>query len=201
MLPDPDIAGIVLAGGRGRRLGERDKGLVELAGRPLAAHVLDRLRPQVAECVISANRHLDAYARFGVPVVADELPDQPGPLAGLLAAARPCRCDWLLCVPCDTPWLPEDLAQRLRETATRADVSLVRAADPARVHYAVMLIHRSLLPDLAQALADGERRVQAWQSRHHPADCPFPDPRAFFNINTERELAEAGHLVDMKPDD
>ncbi|MFZ5484892.1 MAG: molybdenum cofactor guanylyltransferase MobA [Pseudomonadota bacterium] len=201
MSPDPDVAGIILAGGRGRRLGERDKGLVELAGRPLVAHVLDRLRPQVAESVISANRHLDVYARFGVPVVADELPDQPGPLAGLLAAARQCRRDWLLCVPCDTPWLPTDLARRLRETAARAGVALVRAADPERVHFAVMLLHRDRLVDLAQALADGERRVQGWQARLPSADCRFPDPRAFFNINTETDLAEAGHLVDMKPGD
>lgn len=186
-----DIAAIVLAGGRGRRMDERDKGLVELAGRPLAAWVIERLRPQVGEIVVSANRNLDAYAALGCPVVADDLPGQPGPLAGILAAAGQTRADWLLVSPCDTPFLPTDLAARLLAAARSAGVELVRAADRERSHYAVMLLHRRLLDDLAAALAAGERRVQAWQARHRHADAVFEPAEAFLNVNTGADLAEA----------
>lgn len=187
----PDIDGIVLAGGRGRRMDDRDKGLVELAGRPLAGHVIDRLRRQASTLVISANRNLDAYASLGCPVVPDTLPDRPGPLAGILAAAAHTRAEWLLVAPCDTPFLPADLADRLLATAQAKGVALVRAADPERIHYTVMLLHRRLLDDLADALATGERRVQGWQARHPHAEAVFDDPAAFFNVNSEDELRRA----------
>ena len=176
---------------------ERDKGLVELAGRPLAGWVIERLRPQVGEIVISANRHLEAYAAFGCPVVADDLPDQPGPLAGILAAARRTSVDWLLVTPCDTPFLPGELAECMLNAALARDVPLVRAADGERIHYAVMLLHRRLLADMAAALAGGERRVQVWQARHPHAEAAFANTNAFFNINTEDDLRRAGNIIDM----
>lgn len=187
----PDIAAIVLAGGRGRRMDEQDKGLVELAGRPLVAHVIERLAPQVGDIVISANRNLAAYASFGCPVRPDTLPDQPGPLAGILAAAAGSHAGWLLVVPCDTPFLPADLAVRMFAIAATRKVQLVRAADPERIHYAVMLVHRDLLADMATALAGGERRVQGWQARHPHAEAAFDDPDAFFNVNTQDDLLRA----------
>lgn len=192
---NPDIAAIVLAGGRGRRMDERDKGLVELAGRPLAAWVIACLRPQVGEVVVSANRNLDAYAALGCPVVADELPGQPGPLAGILAAAGHTRAAWLLVSPCDTPFLPADLADRLLAGARREGVELVRAAEPGRIHYAIMLLHRRLLDDLAAALAAGERRVQGWQARHRHAEAVFESPEAFLNVNSAADLAAAEALL------
>jgi molybdopterin-guanine dinucleotide biosynthesis protein A len=192
---DQAIAAIVLAGGRGRRLGERDKGLVELAGRPLAGWVIERVRPQVAEIVVSANRNLDAYAALGHPVVPDTLPDQPGPLAGILAAAGRTAADWLLVVPCDTPALPAHLAAHMLAVARARDVPLVRAADGERIHYAVMLLHRRLLADMAASLAAGERRVQAWQDRHPHAEARFESAHAFININTDEDLRQAETLV------
>jgi len=198
MASEPAIAAIVLAGGRGRRLGERDKGLIELAGRPLAGWVIDRLRPQVGEIVVSANRNLDAYAALGYPVVADTLPGQPGPLAGILAAAGHTRADWLLVVPCDTPMLPDRLAGHMLAVAQARGVPLVRAADGARTHYAVMLLHRRLLADMANCLAAGERRVQAWQDRHPHAEAEFDGPAAFLNVNTEDDLRQAEALVATK---
>lgn len=182
------IAAIVLAGGRGRRMGEMDKGLVGLAGRPLADWVIGRLRPQVDELILSANRNLDAYAAFGLPVVADDRPDRPGPLAGILAAGRRAAADWLLVTPCDTPFLPGDLAEKLRVAARRRGVPLARAVADGQVHYAVMLMHRDLLDDMAAALAGDERRVQAWQARHPRADVEFVDGSAFLNVNTEADL-------------
>jgi molybdopterin-guanine dinucleotide biosynthesis protein A len=184
-------AAIVLAGGRGRRMDARDKGLVDLAGHPLAGWVIERLRPQVGEIVVSANRNLADYAALGFPVVADTLPDQPGPLAGILAAADRIAADWLLVTPCDTPFLPDDLAERLLAVARARDVPLVRAADGRQIHYAVMLLHRRLLADMAAALAGGERRVQAWQARHPHAEVVFDAPDAFLNVNTEADLAVA----------
>lgn len=181
-------AAIVLAGGRGRRMDARDKGLVALAGRPLAGWVIDRLRPQVDEIVVSANRNLAAYAALGCPVIPDAVPDQPGPLAGILAAAGHVAADWLLVTPCDTPFLPADLADRLRAVANTRGVPLVRAADGDQIHYAVMLLHRGLLADLAAALAGGERRVQAWQARHPHAEAVFDAPDAFLNVNSEADL-------------
>ncbi|MDD3529988.1 MAG: molybdenum cofactor guanylyltransferase [Gallionellaceae bacterium] len=191
----PDLAAIVLAGGRGRRMGERDKGLVELAGRPLAAWVIERLRPQATEILVSANRNPDAYATLGCPVVPDALPDQPGPLAGILAAAQRTTADWLLAVPCDTPFLPADLAARMLAVARTRGVPLVRATDGERIHYAVMLLHRRLLTDLAAALAAGERRVQAWQERHPHAEAAFDAPMAFFNVNDADDLRRAETLA------
>lgn len=190
------VAAIVLAGGRGRRMDERDKGLVDLAGRPLAAWVIERLRPQVDEIVVSANRHLDAYAAFDCPVVPDTLPGQPGPLAGILAAGGHTGADWLLVTPCDTPFLPADLVARLLAVAQAQEVPLVRAADGERIHYAVMLMHRHLLADMAAALADGERRVQAWQARHAHAEARFEAPDAFLNINSADDLRLAEAMLD-----
>lgn len=200
MTNEPAVAAIVLAGGRGRRLGERDKGLIELAGRPLAGWVIDRLRPQVGEIVVSANRNLDAYARLGYPVVPDTLPGQPGPLAGILAAAGHTRADWLLVVPCDTPMLPGRLAEHMLAVALARGVPLVRAADAERIHYAVMLLHRRLLADMAASLAAGERRVQAWQDRHPHAEAGFDAADAFLNVNTENDLHRAAALVAGKGD-
>lgn len=185
------IGAVLLAGGRARRLGGIDKGLVSLHGEPLAAWVGRRLAVQVDHLIISANRNADAYAALGYPVVADSLPDQPGPLAGLLAAADRLAEPWLLSAPCDTPFLPADLAGRLRAAAQSAGVPLARARAGGQTHFAVMLCRRELLADLAAYLAAGGRQVQAWQARHPHIDVDFPDPAAFFNINTEADLAEA----------
>lgn len=177
---------------------ESDKGLVELAGRPLAGWVIECLRPQVGAIVVSANRNLDAYAALGCPVVADTLPDQPGPLAGIVAAGQATSADWLLVTPCDTPFLPADLASRMLAVARERKVPLVRAADGERIHYAVMLLHRRLLADVAAALAEGERRVQGWQARHPHAEATFVASDAFLNVNTADDLRHAGEHISAR---
>jgi molybdopterin-guanine dinucleotide biosynthesis protein A len=190
-----DVAAVILAGGRARRFGGQDKGLILLNGRPLVQWVADRLSPQVGEIVISANRNLADYGRLGCRVVADSLPDHPGPLAGILSAALAIECEWVLTSTCDTPFLPVDLVDRLLTVARDPDARVIRAADPGQVHYTLMLCHRSLLPDLAEYLAGGGRQVQAWQARHPCRNAVFDDPLAFLNINTPEDLQQAERLA------
>ncbi|MDD3448898.1 MAG: molybdenum cofactor guanylyltransferase [Gammaproteobacteria bacterium] len=178
------ITGIILAGGRGTRMGGRDKGLVALAGRPLAAHVVDRLRPQVDTIVISANRNRERYAGLGYPVAADAAPDFPGPLAGIASAGAVARTPWLLVTPCDTPRLPADLAQRLLEACAAGHRPLAVAHDGARLQPLFLLLRRELLADLAAFLAGGGRAVYRWLDSQQPARADFSDcPAAFGNLN------------------
>ena len=181
---------ILLSGGRGRRIGGIEKGLAPLAGRALIEWVIERIAPQVSELAISANQHSHAYRALNWPVIADTLPDQPGPLAGVLAAAAVLTSEWLLVVPCDTPFLPLDLGARLA-AATAHDIHLARASDAEQTHYAIMRLHRSLLPDMAAFLANGQRSVQRWQARHPCAEARFAQPEAFANLNTPEDFARA----------
>jgi molybdenum cofactor guanylyltransferase len=201
-LPAQSITGLVLAGGRGQRMGGVDKGLQILHGKPLAAHVLARLAPQVGALAISANRNREAYSALGAPwhasVLADTLPDFPGPLAGLLAGLRAARTEWLLTAPCDSPWLPADLAERLGNAALThrqagADIvtaTTVDAEGTVSLHPVFALVRTSLADDLAAFLDAGERKVRAWYARHTATEVAFDDERAFYNINSLQELAE-----------
>lgn len=198
-LPAASITGLVLAGGRGQRMGGVDKGLQMLRGQPLAAHVLARLAPQTSALLISANRNAETYAALGAPwharVLADTLPDFPGPLAGLLAGLRAARGDWLLSAPCDSPWLPVDLAARLSAAALAQNTDIVtatttNAAGEVSLHPVFALVRTSLADDLAAFLGAGERKVRAWYARHRAAEVAFADERAFYNINSLQELAE-----------
>jgi len=190
------ISAVILAGGLARRFKGEDKGLIELAQRPLAAWVAERLRGQVAEILLNANRNLGNYAALGYPVVADHLPGNPGPLAGLLAAGRTAQQEWLLAVPCDAPFLPLNLAIHLHGQALANNVQMVRAADETGIHYAVMLLHRSLLADLDRFVQGGGRQVRAWQEAHPVETVTFSgDPYAFLNVNTPDDLRTAERLA------
>jgi len=180
----PAISGVVLAGGRGRRMGGQDKGWVSYRGRPLVEWTIERLAPQVDELFISANRNLDRYAALGHPVLRDPLPDYPGPLAGILAALRRARHPLLLVVPCDTPAIPLDLAQRLHQALVAADAEIARVHDGRRWQPLHALLRTHLADDLAMALAGGERRLTQWQARHRLARADYADlPQAFCNLN------------------
>lgn len=187
------ITGLILAGGLGTRMGGQDKGLVDLAGRPMVEHVLARLAPQVGRVMINANRNADVYARFGLPVLADRLPGFVGPLAGLDAAlhAPGTEGEWVLTCPCDSPFLPLDLATRMLAAAlsTHADVAMASAG--GQPEPAFLLAHRRIAPQLAAFLEGGGRQIRRWvaEARHVVVD--FSDnPRAFSNINTQEELEQ-----------
>ncbi|MBB5409564.1 molybdopterin-guanine dinucleotide biosynthesis protein A [Paraburkholderia sp. HC6.4b] len=198
-IPREQITGLVLAGGRGTRMGGVDKGLQPLHGEPLAAHVLRRLAPQTGPLMISANRHSDTYAALGAPyrarLVADTLPDFPGPLAGMLAGLRAAGTAYLLSAPCDSPWLPADLAARLADAldANHADIATVTTVDTGgetSLHPVFALMRTAVADDLAAFLASGERKVRAWYARHKTVEVIFADERAFYNANSLQELAD-----------
>ena len=184
-----DITGVILAGGKGRRMGGLDKGLVELDGRPLIAHVIDRLRPQVGALLINANRNTEEYRRFGYLVTEDELEDYQGPLAGFAAALRSADTDCILTVPCDGPFFPENLAKRLLSALKDNKAELAVAHDGERMQPVYALIPRALLPSLKEFLNRGERKIDRWYALHKTALADFSDtPNSFFNINSSEDI-------------
>jgi molybdenum cofactor guanylyltransferase len=177
-----DITAVILAGGRATRLGGVDKGLQPLAGKPLIEHVLARLHGQAGAILINCNRNPEQYANYGHPLVADLLPDFPGPLAGLHAALHTCTSTYLLTVPCDSPYLPRDLQARLR--ANLAEAPAVFAITPEQ-QPVFALYRRTLLPTLENFLAEGKRGVGQWLSHIGAHTADFSDcPEAFRNLNT-----------------
>lgn len=183
-----DITGLLLAGGEGRRMGGADKGLQLHRGRPLAAHVLERLAPQVAGVAISANRNLADYARFGWPVWPDLEQGFPGPLAGWLSGMRHAPTPWLASAPCDVPNLPLDLVQRLADAAGAAGAPLAIARTAEREQPVFAMLHRSLADDLQDYLGTGQRKVLGWTARHPCIQVLFDDAAAFRNLNTPQDL-------------
>jgi molybdopterin-guanine dinucleotide biosynthesis protein A len=170
-------------------MGGADKGLELLNGRPLTAWVLERISPQVDELFISANRNLDQYSLFDHPVLPDACPDFQGPLAGLLRAMTEAAHPLILSVPCDTPFLPDDLVERLTVALEESGAEIAIPVCGGQVHRAVCLCRRSLLPGLENFLVQGGRRVGEWQSMLSRVEVPFDDERGFLNLNTADELA------------
>lgn len=175
-------------------MGGVDKGLQMFQGRPLVDQVLARLAPQVGGIIISANRNTDAYARYGWPVLADELPDaEPGflgPLAGILTGLRHVTTPWIVTSPCDAPFLPLNLVSRLAAAATNADMAVVW--QQGRPEPVFMLCRTTLADHLAAYLASGQRRLFGWQQSLAPVRVDFDDcPKAFANFNTLADLGGA----------
>jgi molybdopterin molybdotransferase len=186
------ISGLVLAGGRGTRMGHVDKGLQPFGGSTMAAHVLARLRPQVADVAINANQNLDTYGAFGVPVWPDDTPGFAGPLAGLEAGLRRCATPYLLTAPCDSPFLPVDLAARLLQGLQEADADLALAVTEEnglrQPHPVFCLVKTDKAELLSAYLAAGGRRMDGWYPQIKVAEVLFEDADAFRNINTRDEL-------------
>jgi len=190
MIAPHSVAGIVLAGGQGRRMGGVDKGLIELAGRPMIEHVLERFRPQVGEILINANQNADRYGAYGVPVVADAVGGFAGPLAGLHAGLMRMTKPFACTVPCDSPFLPSDLVARLAAAldSERAQLAVARTFDQPHPVFACM--RRDVLPGLAEFLQTGGRKIDAWYAALAVVEVAFDDEAdAFRNINTRDELA------------
>ncbi|MBB5017531.1 molybdopterin-guanine dinucleotide biosynthesis protein A [Chitinivorax tropicus] len=182
-----DTSALILAGGQGSRMGGIDKGLVRLVGKPLIEWVIEALRQQVGDVLISANRSVDQYATLGYPVLQDAMPGFPGPLAGVMAGLGGMTTDELLVVPCDVPLLPRDLVFRMRPLLT-PQTDLVVAADPERIHPAIFLCRAQVKAALAAYLAQGGRSVRGWQATLNTVTCPFEDASAFSNLNNMADL-------------
>lgn len=195
------ITGLILAGGRGARMGGIDKGLQNFNGTPLTLHTLMRLQMQegapLSEIMIVANRNLSAYESFGVQVWPDSTDGFAGPLAGFLTGLERCETSLLLTAPCDSPLFPLDLAQRLTAALTdkNADIAMAAAREEdgtVRPQPVFTLMRTSLLESLVKFMQAGGRKIDAWTAQHTtvvvPFDEPEVDPRAFFNANTLEEL-------------
>jgi molybdopterin-guanine dinucleotide biosynthesis protein A len=208
-IPAEDITGLVLAGGRGSRMGGVDKGLQNHLGMPLALHSLLRLQLQVGSAMLNANRNLGAYESMGVPVWPDSQADFAGPLAGMLVGLEHCETPWLVTVPCDTPNFPLDLVERLAAAAQAegADIAMAATREPAleaganaaaqgqpvvQVQPVFCLLKASLLESLQAFLDSGQRKIDRWTAQHRCATVVFDDSAAFFNANTVEELRRLG---------
>jgi len=220
-IPTEDITGLVLAGGRGSRMGGVDKGLQNHLGMPLALHCLLRLQLQVGSAMVNANRNLGAYESMGVPVWPDTQADFAGPLAGMLVGLEHCETPWLVTVPCDTPNFPLDLVERLAAAAQAegADIAMAATREPAQeagatagtnahanadanaaaqgqpmvqVQPVFCLLKASLLESLQAFLDSGQRKIDRWTAQHRCVTVVFEDSAAFFNANTVEELRRLG---------
>ena len=197
MIDKDEVTGVILAGGRGSRMGGVDKGLQNFRGMPMAMCTLMRLAPQVGEAMINANRNLSAYESFGVPVWPDSLADYAGPLAGFLTALEHCETPYLATVPCDTPLFPQDLVARLAEALEREDAEIAMAAareadGQFRAQPVFSLMRRELMESLVRFTHEGGRKIDAWTAQHRTVLVPFDRegdaPSGFSNANTLAEL-------------
>jgi molybdopterin-guanine dinucleotide biosynthesis protein A len=186
----PDTSAVILAGGRSRRMGGEDKGLLPYQGRPMIAHVLAAVSTRVDAIFINANRNLERYRAFGRPVISDATADFAGPLAGLLAALRAARTPQVLVLPCDSPLIAPALIDRLAAAKRRSDADIVVAHDGRRLQPTFALLSVSLADDLAAFLARGGRKVDQWYEETTMLEVDCSDlADSFVNLNTPEELA------------
>ncbi len=185
------ITGIILAAGRGSRMGGVDKGLVSLQNQPLIGLVISRLKSQVDEIIINANREITQYQAFGLTVLQDETPDYIGPLAGVQLGLRHSQYDYMLTVPCDSPLLPTDLAQRLMQALIENKADIAVASSDGHTHPVFCICRKNVLPSLEAYLIQGGRKVSVWQKSLVYVEVDFSDcADAFVNLNTVQELAD-----------
>lgn len=186
------VGAVILAGGLARRMGGQDKGLVQLAGKPMVQYALDTLSPLVDKLVINANRNLAVYRNLGVDVVEDDLQGHQGPLAGLSAGIKALHTDYVCMCPCDSPFLHRDLFVDLLDTCIAENSDVAVPHDGQRLQPVFCVVHRRVLTTLDEFLASGERKIDKWfmQNKLSTIDAAgFSD--SFRNINTEQELLSA----------
>ena len=190
-IPVDDISAVILAGGRARRMGGEDKGLIELKGRPLLDYIISALRPQVGEILVNANRNLDRYRAFGYPVVEDIMGDYFGPLVGMATGMQATGKPYLLTLPCDSPLVPAQLAAMLYRGLQTEQAELSVAHDGVRMQPVFALLDCQLLPGLLDYLNEGGRKIDTWYAQHRLARVDFSAaPEAFLNLNTPEDKTE-----------
>lgn len=193
MVNKNDITAIVLAGGRGSRMGGVDKGLQLFNGIPLVIQAKQRLASQVGRVILNANRNLDTYKDLGCDVYPDNDTEFSGPLSGFTVGLAQCQTPYLLTVPCDSPRFPNDLASRMTLALQGGDFDIAMAAQGGWAQPVFCLLKQKLLPDLLKCMASGQRKIDAWTALHKTIvvnfNEPHDDPLAFANVNTLEDLA------------
>ena len=194
MIAPGQITGLILAGGRGSRMGGVDKGLQNHQGVALAMHALLRLAPQVGHVMINANRNLGAYEAMGVPVWPDAVPDYAGPLAGFLAGLERCETPYMVTVPCDSPMFPHDLvvrlAQALESQGAEIAMAATREGEALQVQPVFCLMKAEVMENLIRFIQSGQRKIDRWTALHRCVEVAFDDAKAFANANTVAELQQ-----------
>lgn len=184
-----NVTGLILAGGRARRMGGIDKGLVKLRGRSMVEHIIEALHTQVDTILINANRNLDEYSQLGFKVIKDEIDDFQGPLAGIASGLSHARTDFIVTAPCDGPFLAPNYVSRLYAAADEANANISVAFDGKRLQPVYALINKSLLPSLLAYLHAGDRKIDLWYQQENCVQVDFSaTPKIFTNINTPEEL-------------
>ncbi len=194
MVKKQQVTGVILAGGKGRRLDGQDKGLVLYQGKALVEHVIDRIRPQVANIIINANRNQQTYKDLGYPVISDEMSNFQGPLAGIASAMKTVKTDYIITLPCDGPLLPENLVTKMLTTFNKSCPSsngIAVAHDGIRMQPVHALIPTKLINSLEEFLLSDDRKVDHWYAKHNIVLVDFSDQAdAFLNINKKEQLGE-----------
>ncbi|GMR18830.1 MAG: molybdenum cofactor guanylyltransferase [Gammaproteobacteria bacterium] len=179
------ITGVILVGGKGKRFGGQDKGLITVSGKPLVEHAIALLAKQVDNILVNANRSEQQYATYGYPVISDAVGEYWGPLAGVVSCMEAASDPYILTIPCDSPCLPDNLAVRLLEKIEQESADICVAHDGQRLQPAIALYRTKLQPELLAALNAGERKVEHWITNSNHTTADFSDQTdAFFNINT-----------------
>lgn len=199
--PVEDITAVILAGGKARRMGGEDKGLIELHGRPLLDYIISAVWPQAGHILINANRNLDRYREFGYPVLADIMGDFFGPLAGMASGMQASSTPYILTLPCDSPYVPASLAGRLYRAMAAADAEISVAHDGERLQPVFALLRCELLPGLQEYLEGGGRKIDTWYDRQRLAYADFSDlPDTFLNLNSPEDLPVIERLLAQRQD-
>ncbi len=185
-----NITGIILAGGRARRMGGQDKGLIQLARKPMIEYVLNAIEPQVDAIIINANRNQKVYGKYGYPVVADQIGGYCGPLAGMASGLQAAKTPFIVTAPCDTPLIPDDLVHKLYSILQDEDAEICTAHANGRLQPVFTLMKSELLSSMLDFLNSGERKIDKWFEKHRLAIADFSEQaETFININSAEELA------------
>lgn len=187
----PNITGVILAGGQARRMGGQDKGLIEVSGKPMIEYVIAALQPQVDKIIINANRNHDVYAKYGMPVIADNYEGFNGPLAGMASCMKVIDTEYMITTPCDSPFVPDDLLTRMYTALqdNQADISVADSGD--RIQPVFSLLKCTLLDSLQAYLDSGERKIDRWFQQHVMTRVDFSDkPETFLNVNTQEDIKD-----------
>lgn len=186
-----NITGIILAGGRARRMNGQDKGLVQLNMKPMIEYVLSAIKPQVGSIIINANRNQTIYEDYGFPVVADQIDGYCGPLAGMASGLQAAKTPFVVTAPCDSPLIPDNLVKKLYSILQHEDAEICTAHANGRLQPVFTLMKTELLPSMLEFLNNGERKIDKWFEKHRLAIADFSDqPDTFINVNSAEELKE-----------